>query len=1494
MLFEHHTRTARSSKGLTLLAGIALFTAMLTAAAEGHPPEIALEFDGAGAHVDTGVTAADLGVAGNAPRTIEAWVKAAEANDHGGVFSLGAGGEEALDFSLRALREGPRPDRRAPTAKPWRGQFGGDADIDFFYATTDRWVHFALVHTGSETIVYVNGDPYERATQELDTSSAEPFRIGWWPGGEANQSFAGKIAEVRVWDHARDESELQANMHGPLEGDEDGLVGYWPLNDGQGDAARDVAAGNDGQFTGAPRWAYVRPFTTDLPHGKPFAEGEPVTFGPVELRDATGEVDYQWYFDGEPLDGETGNTLTLSSLSEERLGTYHVEVNDERDLTPVESTRSRLAKPDWPMWRFDAARTGDTPLELAEDLHLQWVRELPEPKRAWRHQWDDWGKLDFDISYTPVVKGERIFVPSNVTDSVTAYCIEDGAEQWRFYADGPVRLAPAAWRDYVYFVSDDGHLYCLNANSGELVWKFRGGPSAHHFLGNERIINMWPARGAPVVKDGVVYFAAGVWPLHGVFIYALDAESGDVVWVNDTTSSDYRKLFRGPSYGGIAPQGYIAAGKDRLVVAGGRTPPVFLDRHTGEFLDEHFTTEKPAGDYAVYEGGLALRRDAGPPRSDDAPNPASMRAYGRWDADIDAGTVITNAMLMDRIEALDEQIGGEVFYKLAARDRLFLPTACGTLYCFGPDEAETVRHGHDAAPVQPESADWAPIAQEIIDELGETEGYGLMLGAGSGDLLRELLVRSDLHMVVVDGRPEKVRALRDELAQADQYGRRAAVIETGPAEFSVQPYLFSLVVSENADAAGLPDDVSALENILDRLRPYGGVAWLGGASGIASTALAAEADQVSVEQREDAVFATRGGPLTGAGQWTHQHQDPANTLTSHDDRVRLPLGVLWFGGPSYDNVLPRHAGGPRPQISAGRQIFLGVETISARCVYTGRELWEQEFPGIGHPFTDLEREAEWNDGHLVRMANIPGATYIGSPFVSLSDAVYLRHEGRIHRLDPRTGETAEVFSLPGRPVEAIYGDDAPDWGHISIRGDVLVTTNEPHIFEDQELGWTDSYSGTSSRLLIGMDRYDGEILWTREADIGFRHNAIVSSDDTLFVVDGLSENAVHHLARRGEEPEERSHVFALDLHTGEELWREESDVFGTYLIYSAEHETLIEGGSQDLRRPFEDEPRVMTARNGADGEILWESGHLTLPGAIHGDMLIPGRPGTARSILTGEDWMREQPHTGERSGWRYSRSKGCSTLNASNHLLLYRSTYAAYFDLEYDTGTGFFSGFAAGCTANMIAADGVLNALDYRRTCTCHYPHQTSLAMIHMPEDSNIEAWTRYDASAPDPEGYGLNFGAPGRRVDRASGRVWHHRDGGPRRHPSAIKDNGGGLDWVAASARELNGAEDEAITIHDLIEGEYTVRLHFAELDEAVDAGQRVFDVLIDGEEMLSEFDIAATAGGSWRGVVKEFTVDAGMTMDLELRKSDGADLYPLINGVELVASGVETAQGE
>ena len=96
---------------------------------------------------------------------------------------------------------------------------------------------------------------------------------------------------------------------------------------------------------------------------------------------------------------------------------------------------------DWPQHGYDAARTSASPHALDDDLQLRWTRELLPPAPAWppsQHQ------VQYDVSYTPIVLGKSLFIASMVADRVTAYDTETGDERWRFYTDGPVRLAPVA------------------------------------------------------------------------------------------------------------------------------------------------------------------------------------------------------------------------------------------------------------------------------------------------------------------------------------------------------------------------------------------------------------------------------------------------------------------------------------------------------------------------------------------------------------------------------------------------------------------------------------------------------------------------------------------------------------------------------------------------------------------------------------------------------------------------------------------------------------------------------------------------------------------------------------------------------------------------------------------------------------------------------------------------------------------------------------------
>ncbi|KAK1412112.1 hypothetical protein QVD17_33102 [Tagetes erecta] len=64
------------------------------------------------------------------------------------------------------------------------------------------------------------------------------------------------------------------------------------------------------------------------------------------------------------------------------------------------------------------------------------------------------------------------------------------------------------------------------------------------------------------------------------------------------------------------------------------------------------------------------------------------------------------------------------------------------------------------------------------------------------------------------------------------------------------------------------------------------------------------------------------------------------------------------------------------------------------------------------------------------------------------------------------------------------------------------------------------------------------------------------------------------------------------------------------------------------------------------------------------------------------------------------------------------------------------------------------------------------------------------------------------------------------------------------------------------LMNGNYTVELHFAEIvftqyDSSNIIGKRAFNVYVQGELKLNDFDIVKEAGGTGRAVIKSYTVD-------------------------------------
>jgi fibronectin type 3 domain-containing protein len=79
-----------------------------------------------------------------------------------------------------------------------------------------------------------------------------------------------------------------------------------------------------------------------------------------------------------------------------------------------------------------------------------------------------------------------------------------------------------------------------------------------------------------------------------------------------------------------------------------------------------------------------------------------------------------------------------------------------------------------------------------------------------------------------------------------------------------------------------------------------------------------------------------------------------------------------------------------------------------------------------------------------------------------------------------------------------------------------------------------------------------------------------------------------------------------------------------------------------------------------------------------------------------------------------------------------------------------------------------------------------------------------------------------------------------------------------------------------------YKVRLHNCE-NYWTAAGQRQFNVVINGVQVLTNFDIVATAGGQFKAVVNEFNIVADSQGHITIAFTKGAADLPTIKGVEI-----------
>ena len=260
---------------------------------------------------------------------------------------------------------------------------------------------------------------------------------------------------------------------------------------------------------------------------------------------------------------------------------------------------------DWPTYRHDNARSGVTAEALRPPLYLCWVyKPLHPPVPSWPHPKRERPRVRFDDAFHVALAHGCVYVGSSADGKVVALDAATGRVKWQFITGGAVRLAPTVSGARVYFGSDDGFIYCLSAETGELLWQVRAALEKRQVIGHGRMISIQPPRAGVLVDKGVAYFACGIFPTEGVGLFAVNARNGKPIWRNDTFGHVYQRMAHGGTEGfsGVSPQGYLLASPERLYVPCGRSVPAAFDRRDGRLLFWHGATHHEGGTWALLAG----------------------------------------------------------------------------------------------------------------------------------------------------------------------------------------------------------------------------------------------------------------------------------------------------------------------------------------------------------------------------------------------------------------------------------------------------------------------------------------------------------------------------------------------------------------------------------------------------------------------------------------------------------------------------------------------------------------------------------------------------------------------------------------------------------------------------------------------------------------------------------------------------------------------------
>ncbi len=1076
---------------------------------------------------------------------------------------------------------------------------------------------------------------------------------------------------------------------------------------------------------------------------------------------------------------------------------------------------------DWPTYRHDIARSGITSEKLATPLALQWTFQPPfPPQPAWGDPkpepvegYLELRRMHFDDVFHTVSSGGAVYFGSSSDHKL--YCLDakTGQIRWTALTGGPIRLAPTIANGRVYVGSDDGSVYCFQASNGKLVWKRELAPKPRRVLGSGKLISPWPVRTGVLIDGSVAYVGAGIFPAEGLFLYALDADTGEPLWCNDTCGEEPQSR--------ISFQGYLLASPTTLYVPMARVSPAAFDRSNGRLKYLTYFGKAVGGTFAllagddVFTGTEEMVGYRGPTRDRFAVFSGRQLVVTDSTAYVADGTTLS---------ALDRRRFPAATQKLNSLRAQRADVAAAMRSKSTPElQAKAAQLDKDLRQAE------ADLAAATLWKVPCTSYQALIL---AGDTL---VVGGTQQVTAVDAAAGKtlwkanVEGTAKGLTVAD--GRLLVSTDSGsiycfgatrvarPTQIEVEPATSSgdaqsaALASQVLEAAGVQRGYCLVAGLTDGQLPV----QLARQSEL--MVYATDADPAKVAAARAA--ADRAGLLGGrvcVEQWPADAIPYANYFANLIVSETALAGGSWPVDPQRLMRMLKPAGGVMigPGLSQGSGVPKTEWRKIVRGLLPGSDDWTHQYANPGNTASSNDQRVKcplrvlWfgrpGPGPMVNRHQRAAAPlcYQGRLFIQGENRVMaydayngvklwerqiagarrvdVSHQGsnlavgpdgllvavgkRCLRLDLATGADLATYELP----EA--GSGRARWGYLA-RCDGRVFGSR-------------TANGSNADLLFALDAESGRLLWSRPGK-QIPHASISIDGGRLFYVDRLPSDELrrkaideqgHRLDQlagpQRQEAEARLSqadvrlVVALDAGSGKPVWQQAVDVThcgGGKSGYHNTVSTMAHDGVLVLfgvyldghywRQFFAGEfaVRRVIALGAEDGRFLWSqpAGYRVRP-VIIGNVL--HTEPWAFDLNSGKRIERVNPITGRREPWQFARpGHHCGCPAGCPNALFFRSLVLGYYDLLGDYGTMHFGGQRPGCWINFLPAAGLLLMPEASAGCMCAFPNMCTVVFEPAEKQKGFAYYSTAGDVLPVAR-LGINFAAAGDRLD-SRGKLW-------------------------------------------------------------------------------------------------------------------------------------------